>query len=416
MDYSIEAINDYMRRITVKIPKDELEKSYRDKLEEYRQEVAIPGFRKGKVPYKLFEAKFGEDVRSEVTESILEETTRDIYEKEELRIIGQAKLTDTQEEKDETIWTLEVEVIPKVELKRYTGFNLKRVVSSVSNEEIETAIRSLQEQQAEFIPKEIVEEGDYLLIDYIAEGEKKPTEYNLVMRGKLLDTFGGLLGAHPGETRKLKVHLPEDLQGEKRGKTEYAEITVKEIKKKVLPEVNDEFAATIGNYKSIKELKEKIRESIQKRKEESSIRRLRDDAVAALIEANPFELPPSLIEAEAEKRAETMVKSGYIREEQKELFRKQSKEKIIFRLKREILLTRIAEKENIEPPEETVEERVNQMARSYNVDPNKLFAELSKTGELEQIEEEVKLEEALNFVIENSNVDEITEENPKEEK
>ena len=416
MDYSIEATNDYTRKITVKIPKGELEKSYKEKLEEYRQEVTIPGFRKGRVPYKLFEAKFGEDVKSEVTESILEESAKDISEREELKIIGQAKLTDTREEESETICTLEVEVIPKVELKKYTGFNLKRVVPSVSGEEIEAALNSLQEQQAEFVPKETVEKGDYLLIDYTVEGEKKPTEYNLVMTEKLLDTFGGLLGAHPGETRKLEVHFPEELQGEKKGKTEQAEITVKEIKRKVLPKANDEFAATIGNYKTIKELKEKIRESIQKEKEESSARRLREDAVAALIEANPFELPPSLIEAEAEKRAETMVKSGYIKEEQKELFQEQSKEHIASRLKGDILLARIAEKEKIEPPEDRVEERVKQLAKSYKIEPNKLFAELSKTGELERIEEDVKLEEALNFVIENSNVEEITEEKPKEEK
>ncbi|OGI46337.1 MAG: trigger factor [Candidatus Muproteobacteria bacterium RBG_16_65_34] len=310
MQVSLERVGALGRRLTVAVPADEVEKSYGARLQRLSTRVKLPGFRPGKVPLKMVEARYGGELMEEVAGDLIETSFREAIGREGLRPAGGPRISRKSLARGATLeYTAEFEVYPEIERLDLRGVHIERPVAQIAAEDVERTVETIRKQRVTWSPiARAARADDRLKIDFVGRIAGKEFEGGVAKgvsvvlgAGTLLEGIeNGLVGATAGEVKTLVVPFPADHRNPAlAGQTVDFEVTVHEVAEPVLPELNAEFAGTLGVPDgSLETLRADIRANLEREAAARSRTVLRSRVWKALLEGNRFEVPQSLVNAE----------------------------------------------------------------------------------------------------------------------
>ena len=412
-------------KLTIEIDKETFEKAIEKSYKKNVKQITLPGFRKGKAPRKLIEKYYGEGVFyedavnfvcPEAYEFAVKESGIEPVDRPEIDIddIGNDKAL---------VLTATVTVKPEVTLGEYKGVKCEKIVYETKDEDIEAEIKNVQEQNARLVAVEDrkVEKGDITVIDFegftdgVAFEGGKGTNHTLeIGSGQFIPGFEDqLIGAEIGVETEVNVTFPEEYHSEAlKGKPAVFKVTVKEIKVKELPELDDDFAKDVSEFETLEEYKNSIKERLDKSNEARTKAEFENKLVEAVSEASEADIPQCMID----NRIEDMIKEfGYRLSSQGlnmeqymqitgttvDSFKEQFKDQATAQVKSNLVLEKIAKVENIEVTDEDLEAELAQMAEMYGMELDKVKT-LVGDNEKESMKEDIKLKKAVAIIAENA--------------
>ncbi len=393
-----------------------------------RSKINIPGFRKGKAPKKIIEARYGKSI---FYEDALDISIPDAYskaiEENKLDIIDQPKIDIKEFEDDkDIIITAEVEVMPEVELCEYKGIEVEKVEYNVTDDDVEKEIKSIQEKNARILEVEgrAAQKGDVLTIDYKGfvgeeqfEGGTAENQSLEIGSNSFIPGFEEqLIGKNEDDEVEVNVTFPEDYQAEElKGKDAKFIVKIHEIKEKELPELDDEFAKDVSEFDTLEEFKEDTKKTmIQKSKDNEKVAN-DNNIITKIVDNCKVDVPQVMIDREIEyqgknyeqqirmqgfsgKEMEPFIKQ--IVDQYKQNYAKQAE----FTVKTELVLGQVIKAENIDATEEDIDNELKKMAENYKVEDEKVkdFIENMKKSNVDYIKDSIKKRKAIEFLVENA--------------
>ena len=383
--------------------------------------IQVPGFRKGKAPRAIIEKIYGEEIfYDDAMQDCYPEALDDACREAELKVVTVTALEATEVSKDGFTFKATVIVEPEIEISDYDGIEVERLSTEVTEEMIDEEIDRVRDRNSRMVTVEDrpAENGDTVVIDFegFCDGEAfeggKAEEYNLELgSGNFIPGFEEqLVGHSTGDEFTIDVKFPEEYQAENlKGKDAQFKIKLHEIKKKELPEVDDDFVKDVSEKDTVAEYREEIKEQIQKRLEGESERDFDDKLTNAVIEKVEGEIPEQMIDKEAQNMLQEMDMrlrqqgmdldtymkyTGMDADSVREMYRPEAERRIKMRL----ALEKIAELEKIEPTDEEVEEEYAKMAEIYKMDVEKVKEIIPVDG----IKEDLRVQLAMKHVKDNA--------------
>jgi len=424
-----EKIEDNKVKMEIEVPEDKVEEALSQAYKKVVKDVNLPGFRKGKVPRKVLEARFGPEIFYEDAAQILvpEGYRQALEEESEIEPIDEPDIDVVQLEKGKPfIFTATVEVKPEVELGEYKGVPVEVEKEEIGEEDVERYIEGLRDQHSRLVVVEDedaeVQEGDMVLLDFKGYLDGEPFEggeaqdYSLeIGSGSLIEGFEEQLkGAKVGEEKEVTVTFPEEYQEESlAGKEAVFEVKVKEIKRKELPELNDDFAREVSEFDTFEEYRNDVFRKLQEEAENRNRTRLENTVIEEVSNRAELEIPDVLVEKEIDRIMSEMEQrismqginmdqfleiSGKTREELRSNYR----EEAVKRVKGNLVLDAIIKKEGFEVQESEIEEKLQEMAEAYNDDPERIRDILQKQGRMDMLKEESRMRKVIDFLVENA--------------
>ncbi|GAB6099120.1 trigger factor [Halanaerocella petrolearia] len=389
------------------------------------KEVDMPGFRKGKVPRKLLEKRYGKEVlHKDALDILIPQGYQEAVQEIDIEPIARPDVTDVFiEEGKPATFTAEVEVKPEVKLGDYTDLDLEQEEIEVTDEQIEQELDARRHRHAQLVAvdRDTVENGDHVTMDFEGrvDGETfeggSAEDYNLeIGSGQFIPGFEDqLVGVKVGQEAEVEVTFPEDYQQEDlAGQDAVFTVTVKEIKGKEVPELDDEFAKDL-EFDSLDELKENVRNELVEREEQRVEREYQNQLVDAVAEKSEVNVPETMVE----NQIDNMLQQFKMQAQQQGLdfdqylemtgmseneLREQHREEAQSRAKSNLVLETIAEKEGIEVTEEELDERVAEIAQQQGQDEEQVKAFLQMQGQLSSLKENLQMQKAIDFLAENN--------------
>jgi trigger factor len=419
MKATIEDISSVKKKITIEVEPDAVIKEMEKTITEIVKRAKIPGFRPGKAPKNIVEKHYGSEVHTEVLNRLISTCYLQAVQNNKMNPVEMPVIDNVSalSKGSPLSFVATVEVRPNIELGIYDGIEVKEHDIVVKDEEVNQTVERLREMyaQLEVVEGRPLENNDTAIIDFegFRDGKSidgaKAVDYLLTLGTKsfIMGFEEQLAGMNRGETREIKVTFPTNYtKKELAGKDVSFTVVLKEIKKKLLPELNDEFAKDLGDYKSVDELKETIKKDIETRKRNELATAQREEILSKLVESHTFENPPVMVHHElqsmAHQQATRMARRGVdvmktfdiakFREENTALAEK--------RVKGLLILDIIAEKEKIEVNDQEVTTALNTMAKAsgQSVDSIEKYYETHEGG-LENLRSSLKQEKTLGLLL-----------------
>ena len=390
------------------------------------KQVTVPGFRKGKVPRKIFEARFGVEVLYEdAIEFLLPETYMEAVEETKIEPVDRPHVDVEQFEQGKPfIYKAKVTVKPEGQLGQYIGLQIPEKDFSVTEEDVQEELKRQQERGAELVPVEDgpVESGDQIRLDFegFIDGEAfeggKGENYPLTVgSGVFIPGFEDqLIGLKPNEEKEIQVKFPEDYHMENlQGKDATFKVKVREIKRKRLPELDDEFAKDVSEFDTLDELKEQIRKDLAERKAEEKKQYLQDQALQLATENAEIDIPQAMIEHEidhmVEEYGQQLRMQGIPLETYLEFtnttmeqLRENFKETAEKRVRQSLVLEAVANKENIEVTEEDIDAELQKWAEQFQRSLEEMRDLFEKNNSIESLSNSIRIRKTLEFLVEKS--------------
>ncbi len=429
MSYTVEDQSAVKKKLTVEVPaKDvtrELEKAYR----ELKKTAKIKGFRPGKAPRSVLERLYGKEVKADVSARLIQESLIEALRESDFSVAGQPQVDPPDlEEGTPYVYTADIEVHPDLQPFDTKSLTLKKTNYSVTDEEIEAQIQMLRKNLAklEKIDEDRpVQADDYILIDYegLKDGkpfaETQPTEnYSFkVGEGRIHPSFDDqLVGMKTGEEKEVSVSFQDDYFNDKlAGLTIQFVVTLKDIRKQVLPDVNDEMAAALGPFESLEDLKAKIKENLEKGYQKRVEQELNEQIFLQLLDQQAFEVPDAMVEHELQgivNEAEqtfayhnmSMEEAGVTTESLSDKYR----DVAVKQVRRHLILNKIIEQEALELPDDVMAAGLQEMADSMRQPVDVIKGFYAQSPERLEVFKHTLLEkQAIQLIIENSKVETV---------
>lgn len=412
--------------LTVEVDAEKVNEGLDAAFKKVVKNVTVPGFRKGKVPRVIFEKRFGvEALYQDALDILLPEAYAKAVEEAGIEPVDVPKIDIEQMEKGKSlIFTARVIVKPEVKLGQYKGLEVEKMDATVTDEDVENELKRLQENYAELVVKEDgkIEKGDTAVIDFegFVDGEPfeggKAENYSLeIGSGVFIPGFEDqLVGMKAGEEKEIEVTFPEEYHAkELAGKPATFKVKVHEVKEKQLPALDDEFAKDVDDeVETLEQLKEKIRARLEETKKNEAEAALRDAVVKKAAENAEIDIPEVMVKNETDRMLREFDQRLQLQGLNLDLYyqfsgqdeaalREQMKEDAEKRVRVALTLEAIAKAENIEVTEEEVNEELEKMAKTYNLEVDKLKELL---GSLEGVKEDLKWRKTIDFLVEHSKV------------
>ncbi|MGB4177738.1 MAG: trigger factor [Halanaerobiales bacterium] len=426
MEVAKEVLEGNKVKLKVEIEKervnDALDKAYKKVV----KDVSLPGFRKGRVPRHILEARYGKEVlHSDAFDFLVPQAYMEAVKAAEIEPIDQPEIEDFYiAENEPATFTAIVQVKPEVELGQYTDLGIEKDQVNLSDDEIEEVLKRQQEQHAylETVDRDTVEEGDFAIIDFTGflDGEEFPggsaEEYTLeIGSGYFIPGFEDqLAGQKVGEEVEVKVTFPEDYQAENlAGKDAVFKVNIKELKVKKVPELNDDFAREAGEFESLDELKEDIKEKLLKQKEDQVQREYEEKILEKISDNATVDVPEVLVNNELDMMLQNMnysLSQQGVNIEQyfafmgidPEDWRKDNWEMAEKRAKINLVLEAIAKKEGIEVSDEEIDKRIEEMTEGSEQKPEQFKAFLMASGQLDGLVHSMLIGKVYDFLMANN--------------
>jgi trigger factor len=405
--------------LDVEIPVEDVQSETGRVVEELQKRVRLPGFRPGKAPASLILKNFSEDVRQKVLEKLIPQALNKQFEANNLRVVGTPNVTDLHFHDGEKVhFKAEFEVYPEFELKDYRGITIPYHDPEVTDEDVEKRIEEIRDQKATYanVDPRPLQDGDFAVMSLASlEGVEPPVEADemqIEIGGP--DSLEGfteaLRGVSPGEEKEFEVTYPEDYGQERlAGKTVKFRAAVKGVRKKELPELNDEFAQDLGDFRTMDELRTAVRKGLFDQRQEDAQREAKDKLVEHLVNEHEFPVPEAFITRQIENRVEQRLRSLSQQGVDPKSFnldwekiREAQREPATREVKASLLLNRIAEKESIGATQDEVDKQVERLARQQREAFAPVRIRLEKDGTLNRIASHIQTEKTLNFLFEHA--------------
>ncbi len=410
--------------LSVEVPAEAVKKAYDRTVAKIREEMVLPGFRKGRVPMNLVIQNVGADfIRSEALEDAIPEWGDEALKDAGLYddAVGTSDLqVGPLDESQDYSFTLKVQTMPVPVLGEYKGLEVPKREVEITDEQISAQLAMLQERLASLQPVEdrAVQTGDFVLMDLEGSRDGEPIEgaqgkdqmYE-IGRGNLIPGFEEeLVGAKAGEEKAFDITFPDDYHAEDlAGKTASFVVTVKEIKEKIVPELDDAFAADVSEFETIDELRGDVRERLQAAADAGAQREYRAAAVEKAVEHATLAVPSTMVDREAHRLfhqlEERVGEQGLtmdvylgVLEKTEEDIEEEMRPQAEFIIKRQLVLEKIAEAEGLEVTDDDIAEVVKHDAEALGRDHLQLLADLEKSGRREALRDEMLVAKAADFV------------------
>ena len=442
MSVQVEKLEKNMAKLTVEVSAEDFKAAIKKAFNKNKNRFAIPGFRKGKAPQAMIEKMYGEGVFYEdAADEAINASYAEAMKESGLDIVSRPEVTIEKIGKDEPfVYSALVAVKPEVTLGQYKGVEVEKADASVSAEDVEAELKKVQEQNARLLTVEDrgVEDGDQTVIDFegFVDGKGfeggKAEDYPLTIGShSFIDTFEEqLIGKKIGEECEVNVTFPTEYHAaDLAGKPATFKVTVKEIKVKELPELNDEFASEVSEFDTLDEYKKDVEKKLAEKKEIEANSKNEDAVVAKVVENATMEIPDKMIDAQAENMVQDMARrmqsqglsldmylkyTGMTVEQMKEQARPDAEKRIRTRLVLEAVaavenieaaeedlekeMEAVAKAENIQISDEKVDEEVAKMAEAYKMEVEKLKSYMSES-DVKQMKEDLAVQQAVDLLV-----------------
>ena len=425
MSLQVEKLEKSMAKLTIEVPAEELEKAIQNAYNKDKNKIQLPGFRKGKAPRKMIEQMYGKEVFFEdAANALIPEAYEKAMEECEEEIVSSPKIEVTQIGAGQSfIFTALVALKPEVTLGKYKGVKVDKIDVTVTDDEVNAAIDKERESNARTISIEDrpVKDGDMTVIDFegfvdgVAFDGGKGENYPLTIgSGSFIPGFeAALIGAKLNEETDVNVTFPEDYHAsELAGKPAVFKCTVKEIKEKQLPDLDDEFASEVSEFDTLAEYKEDVKKNLVAKKEAEAKDKKEEAVINAIIEDAKMEIPDAMVETQqrqmVDEFAQRMQAQGLSMEQYMsftgltpQAMLEQVKPQAMLRIQSRLVLEAVVKAEKMEATEEEFEAEVKTMADQYKMEADKVKELLGENGK-KQVEEDICIRKAVEFVVENA--------------
>ena len=400
------------RLLEVTVPVEDVRGAEEKAARRYARQVRLPGFRPGKAPAAMVRKKFADAIRQEALESLVQEAFKEVLEREKLDLAAQPHVHDLKFTDGEPLtFELHLEVRPNIEIPRATGFRVERKVRPVTDEQLQEQLNELREDKAVWTPvDEKPMPGDMVTVqlaipeDATSDATAEPREYRIVLgSGQALPAIEEVITeTAPGETTERPVKWPEDFPDEEqRGKTKTVRVTLDDVKRKSLPELDDEFARATGDFESMDALRSTVRADLVNHAEREADAEVRQKLVDEIIAANPFDIPQSWVS----RLVDAYLETYQIPEEERERFRNEFRPLAERQVRRDLVVGAIAKKEGLEASEADIDERVMEVAEKRGTEPGQVYASLEKAGRIGELERNITEEKVFAWLMEKNTVE-----------
>jgi trigger factor len=431
-------------KLQIELPPEEVSKEWDSIANSFARFAKIPGYRPGKAPRSVIEKRFRKQIQEELTKKLVSKSYHDAIERERLRVASVTNIEDVQFGEDKSMrFRATVVTAPEFELPEYKNIPVQLPETKVSNAEVDAALERLRDQSADFVDaaERGLQMGDFAVIDFEGSIDSKPVSEIAPQASKNLhggrkfwlhlapDNFlpvfcEQLTGQKRDETRRITIVFPADFPVKELGAKEacYA-VTLREIKEKVLPRLDDALAEKLIPGKMLVDLRQMIEHDLEHEKEHERERAKEGQVVTYLHERIQFELPPALLKNETRRVLGELVQRNRERGFPDEMLKDKEKELVesaaalaAHRLKTNFILHRIAECEKIDVSRKDVDLRIRQEAARYDISVDKMRKELEEHDGLNPLTEQILLGKTLDFLKANVSVEKTEESTVAEEK
>jgi len=408
------------REIEIEVPSEEVSRETDALIQKYQKLARIPGFRRGHVPASIIRQRFSQDIQNDVVDALVPKYFRKETERLGLMPVSQPRVTDLHAHDGEGLhFKASFEVMPEIKVEGYKELRADHAEITVTDEEVEESLKALQEQKATFSPIEgrAISDGDYAQVSLDGTPKQDEAETKPVHMDDVLVEIGGkntmpeftenLRGTNAGDERTFEVNYPEDFSDERlRGKTFSYKVKINAIKQKSLPEMNDDFAKELGEFSTLAEVKQKMREGMEHERRHAAERDAKDKLLTDLISRNQFEVPDALVEHQIDIRLErglrALAAQGMSSEHMKKMdlprLRAGQRDQAVQEVKATLLLEKIAEEEKIEVGDDEINREIETLATQTKQTAEAIRARLTRDGALDRIRNRIRNEKALDFL------------------
>ncbi len=413
--------------LTVEVEATEVDTALDQAFKKVVKQVNVPGFRKGKMPRRLFEQRFGvESLYQDALDILLPKAYGDAVQETGIEPVDRPEVDiEKMEQGSNLVFTAKVIVKPEVKLGDYKGLEVEKTETEVTDEDVQNELTSLQEQQAELVVKEegTVENGDTVNIDFegFVDGEAfeggKAENYSLeIGSGSFIPGFEEqLVGEKAGAEKDVNVSFPEEYHAEElAGKPAVFKVKIHDIKAKQLPELNDEFAKEAeGDAETLEDLKKELRTKLEESKKQEAENKTRETVIEKASENAEIEIPEAMVNTELDRMVQEFGQRLQMQGMNLDLYyqfsgtseealREQMKEDAGKRVRTNLVLEAIVEAENIEVSEEEIDAELSKMAEMYKMEVEQIKQMLAMQGGNDAVAADLKVRKAIDFLVENS--------------
>jgi trigger factor len=397
------------RRMQISVPADTVA-SYEEKAaRKYATQARIPGFRPGKAPTAMVRKRYANEVRQEAIELAMNDAFREAVEREGLKLAAQPHVHDLKAEPGQPLeFELHCEVRPELALEKLEGFTVARRDSTVTDDLIDEQIEKIREQKADWAPVEDKPAPGDMVTVMLSTADADGTlpegkEYRLVLGGG--QAIAGIeeliMETAPGGTTERQVRWPDDFPDEsQRGSTKLVRVVLTDVKRKSLPALDDTFAREIGDFDTVQILRDAVRADMGEHSKREADADVRGQIIDQIVEANPFDVPKAWV---------MQLVDGYMQmygvpDAEKQRFAQEFIPMAERQVRRDLIVDTIAERESLTASAAAVDTRIEELAKARNVDPGQVYAQLQKSGRLQEIERELTEDRVFGWLLEKNPV------------
>lgn len=419
-----EITNPCKRQLTIEVPAEVVNGEREKIVARYTKLARIPGFRKGKVPASVVRQRFSDEIKSDVVEVLVPRYFREETKKQNLLPISQPRVTDLHFENDEPLkFTAEFEILPEITLAPYDDIRPETIDTTITEEDVENALKNLRLQQATYNPVEedrALAEGDFAVVGFrgVPKEAEEGTDAKPVEVDEVMVEIGGdntipefsehLRGAKSGEQHTFDVKYADDFSDKRlAGKTLTYEVNVKAVKTRSVPEATDEFAQELSkDFTTYDDLRNRLRENMKAEKEHEAEHQGKDKIVAELVQRNDFPVPDAMVDQQIDLRLErglrALAAQGMRQEDMKRMdfdrLRAGQREGALREVKASLILEQIAEQEKIEVSDDEMEQELAGIAAQAKQPVEQVRTRLTQDGGLDRIRHRIRNEKTLNHL------------------
>ena len=427
MKIDVDIVSPTQRKIRVELPGDAVDREFLRAYENLGRRAKIKGFRPGKVPRSVLQGFYGDEVKGQVLSRLVEQSLGEVFKERGLKVVSDPEVAaDALEEGRAFAFSAVVEVKPEVEIKNYLGLELNKIKLSVDEEQVERTLSRLQDAHAQLVPveeRDLVERGDFATLDFLGSIDGKPFTGGK-SENYLLEVGGGntlpqfeeaLIGLKKDNEHTISVPYPADhFNKELAGKVVLFSVTVRDIKKKVLPPLDDEFAKDRGDCATLEELRQKIRSQLEVELGEFQTGELKEQLMDRLVEAHPFEVPQTMIERQVryllERHQSRQRSQGAAAPGERpsgEELRKELEPHARRQVKATLILEKVAEIEKVEVSDGELQKRIEEMARAAGDKAPALRKFYAQRDARENLRSQMIRDRAIDFLLQRAAVKEV---------
>jgi trigger factor len=409
-------VSETQKTITIEIPSDVVDAEINKVARDYSRQAKLPGFRPGKVPPTLVKQRFRDQILHDVSHTLIPKAVDEALQERGIEPVDTPNIKDVDLREGQPLkFTAAIETVPPFDPGDLSSLSLQRRPTTITEDAIEQALQGLRNRAAKSEPVEgrPVADADTVVLDIERtdpDGESDKHENVSLELGAAVNPPGfdaHLIGMHPGEQKTFTIQFPEDYGVKEMANTEVTySVSLKEIRKRVLPDLDDEFAKDLGEFDSLTGLRERVRQDLQGEANEASERQLRTELLKQLSERISFELPASMVDREIDRRLEEFVRQlmqQNVDPRQAGIdwaqFREAQREPARAAVASALVLDEIARREGITVASEDVDKEIERFALRAGRTPAALRAQLEKEGGLARLTTGLRREKAVDLAL-----------------